>query len=176
MRNFRAKRGKVGLTGPLQSITLFPNRMSWLWRHPTNCGTPPSKRLEPAMSLAKQIKMFLHYCAVERQLSENTLQAYAYDLADFGKRSPKRGNRNSITTETLREYLEDMMTERSLSAGTVRRRIACLRSFFRYLEQEGKATDPFIGWRLKLPRRKRLPRALSRVETGMLLARKVSTK
>jgi integrase/recombinase XerD len=128
------------------------------------------------MSLAKPIKMFLHYCAVERQLSENTLQAYGYDLADFGKRSPKGGKCNSITTEILREYLEDMMTERSLSAGTVRRRIACLRSFFRYLEQEGKATDPFIGWRLKLPRRKRLPRALSRVETGMLLARKVTVK
>lgn len=123
------------------------------------------------MSRTKQIKNFLHYCAVERQLSENTLQAYAYDLADFGKQSSVRRKRAPVTTETLREYLEDMTTNRGLSSGTVRRRIACLRSFFRYLEQEGQAPDPFIGWKLKLPRRKRLPRALSRSETGMLLAR-----
>lgn len=128
------------------------------------------------MSLTEQIEKFLHYCAVERQLSENTLQAYAYDLADFGKRSSKRAKCDLVTTEILREYLEDMMAVRGLSAGTVRRRIACLRSFFCYLQLEGHGADPFVGWRLKLPRRKRLPRALSRVEIGMLLARKVSMK
>jgi integrase/recombinase XerD len=122
------------------------------------------------MSLVKQANRFLNYCAVERQLSENTLHAYRYDLADFGEWLPVRFKLAAIKTEALRDYLENMRTERRLSAGTVRRRIACLRSFFRYLNEEGILTDPFVGWRLKLPRRKRLPRALSRDETGMLLA------
>src|SRR3984957_18768801 len=107
---------------------------------------------------------------VERQLSENTVQAYRYDLADFGEWLPTPRKLAAITTDTLRDYLENMSTERRLSAGTVRRRMACLRSFFRYLDEEKVRTDPFFGWRLRLPRRKRLPRALSRDETGMLLS------
>ena len=33
----------------------------------------------------------------------------------------------------------------------------------------GQACDPFASWRLQLPRRKRLPRALSRPEVSSLL-------
>ena len=39
---------------------------------------------------------------------------------------------------------------------------------------KGRFQDPFVGWRLQLPRRKRLPRALSRIEVSSLL--RVSTK
>jgi len=122
------------------------------------------------MNVGKSAKLFLDYCTVERQLSENTLQAYAYDLADFRKWLPKRCNLLTIKMETLRDYLEEMKGERELSAATIRRRMACLRSFFRFLADEGRIADPFVGWRLKLPRRKRLPRALSRDETSTLLA------
>ena len=122
------------------------------------------------MNIGKSTKRFLDYCAVERQLSENTLQSYAYDLIDFRKWLPARHDLLAIKTETLREYLEDMMGRRGLSPATIRRRLACLRSFFRFLDEEGHIADPFVGWRLKLPRRKRLPRALSRDETTCLLA------
>ncbi|WP_157449914.1 site-specific integrase [Bradyrhizobium sp. ARR65] len=76
----------------------------------------------------------MSYCSVERQLSANTREAYRYDLADLRKRNPVRFKSATITTEMLRKYLEDMTTSRSLSTSTVRRRIARLRSFFRYLE------------------------------------------
>jgi integrase/recombinase XerD len=121
------------------------------------------------MTLQKCIDQFLDYCAVERQLSENTIQAYAYDLADFKKWLPAKRKLIEIKMETLRDYLEDMIDGRKLSAGTVRRRIACLRSFFRHVEDNRQLADPFVGWRLKLPRRKRLPRTLSRQETSILL-------
>lgn len=121
------------------------------------------------MNLGKQTARFLDYCAVERQLSENTREAYRHDLADFRKWLPVH-KEMGITTDTLREYLENMTAARGLSAGTVRRRIACLRSFFRYLEDEQNLANPFTGWRLKLPRRRRLPRALSRGEAGQLLS------
>jgi integrase/recombinase XerD len=124
--------------------------------------------LECVMSVQKLADRFVDYCAVERQLSEHTLQAYGYDLADFRKWLPAKTTIANIKTETLRAYVEDMGT-RKLSASTVRRRVACLRAFFRFVEDEGGRADPFVGWRLKLPRRKRLPRALSRDETTMLL-------
>jgi len=39
---------------------------------------------------------------VERQLAENTLQAYRYDLADFGEWLPPPRKLSAITTDTLR--------------------------------------------------------------------------
>jgi integrase/recombinase XerD len=121
------------------------------------------------MSVGKKITLFLSYCRVERQLSENTLQAYAYDLAGFRKWLPARCSLAAIKTETLRDYLEEMRT-REFSPATIRRHLACLRSFFRFMEDESNCANPFMGWRLKLPRRKRLPRALSRKETSSLLS------
>jgi integrase/recombinase XerD len=113
---------------------------------------------------------FLRFCAVERQLSENTLQAYACDLADFHAWLPARTSVSEISTETLKAYLQHIVAKRGLAGATIRRRLACLRGFFRRLEELEQAVDPFTGWRLKLPRRRRLPRALSRDEASTLLA------
>jgi integrase/recombinase XerD len=123
----------------------------------------------PTMTIQPQIDQYLKYCHVERQLSANTLQAYSYDLADFQKWLPSHTEVGGIRTDELRNFLEDMISARGLSVATVRRRIACLRSFFRYLEEGHGLSDPFVGWRLRLPRRKRLPRALSQAETSTLL-------
>ena len=122
------------------------------------------------MSLARWTTKFLNYCMVERQLSENTVQAYRYDLADFGEWLPTPRKLAAITTDTLRDYLENMSTERRLSAGTVRRRMACLRSFFRYLDEEKVRTDPFFGWRLRLPDRYDLPVQTMRPSQGVTIA------
>ncbi|MFT3939187.1 tyrosine-type recombinase/integrase [Rhodopseudomonas sp.] len=140
------------------------------------------------MNLSKPIADFLGHCAIERQLSEHSLQAYGHDLADFvawiriqSTHSTLTTLRSepaslvsrtdilmNVTTDHLRAYLEHL-TERKLSAATIRRRIACLRVFFRFLADRDGTHNPFDGWRLKLPKRKRLPRTLSRDETTRLL-------
>jgi site-specific recombinase XerD len=122
------------------------------------------------MQFGVAIDGFLRFCAVERRLSEHSLQAYACDLADFRKWLPSETLPSSITQTILLSYLSDLVTERKLATTTVRRRFACLRGFFRWLIERGEAADPFTGWKLKLPRRKRLPRALSRPEVTSLLA------
>jgi integrase/recombinase XerD len=111
---------------------------------------------------------FLRFCAVERQLSPHTLKAYAADLGDFRKWLPVGIALADISSNTLTDYLADMAA-RKLSVATVRRRFACLRAFFRWRAEVGDAPNPFAEWRLKLPRRKRLPRALSRHEAASLL-------
>jgi integrase/recombinase XerD len=121
------------------------------------------------MNLSTACKKFMDHCAVERQLSQNTLLGYRSDLADFGRWLPSPQAVKAITTETLRGYLESMVRQRKLAASTVRRRLMSLRSFFRYLNDSGEAADPFTGWRLKLPRPLHLPRTLSRDETTSLL-------
>lgn len=115
------------------------------------------------------VAQFLRFCAAERQLSNNTVCAYATDLADFQKWLPLGTGPVDVTQVLLKGYVTAMSAERKLSSATIRRRIACLRSFFRWLPRQAEFRDPFTAWSLQLPRRKRLPRTLSRVETSSLL-------
>src|SRR5262245_4153426 len=123
------------------------------------------------MELRSAIDEFLRYCAVERQLSENTLQAYACDLGDLQRSLPGGALLADITTEALKAYLQEIVTERKLAPASIRRRFACFRGFFGRAAERGYGNDPFAGWRLKLPRRKRLPRALARDEVSALIFR-----
>lgn len=113
---------------------------------------------------------FLRYCTLERQLSPNTLQAYESDLRDFGNWLRSEGPGADVNSDTLKLYLAHMVNVKGLSAATVRRRLACLRAFYRRASELGQAPDAFADWRPKLPRRRRLPRTLSRTETMKLLS------
>lgn len=112
---------------------------------------------------------FLKYCGEERQLSHHTLQAYAADLSDFRKWLAANQIPSEISASNLKDYLSSLIGERKLATASVRRRFACLRAFFRWLSARENIVDPFANWRLQLPRRKRLPRALGRPEISSLL-------
>src|SRR3954453_20091706 len=83
------------------------------------------------MLLAPDVADFLRYCAIERQLSQHTLQAYTGDLADFARFMPAQASFASITETQLTAYLTDMLERRGLALATVRRRFACLRAFIK---------------------------------------------
>lgn len=121
------------------------------------------------MQFRVAVDAFLQSCAVERRLSPHTTQAYECDLTDFHKWLGTSVEPEEISTATLKSYLEDMVTQRKLTTSTIRRRLACLRSFFNFLVELEQIPNPFEGWHLKLPRRKQLPRSLSRIETTRLL-------
>src|SRR3954447_5264596 len=129
--------------------------------------TPPTRG--PPMHLAPAATDFLRYCAIERQLSQHTLQAYAGDLDDFRRFMAPAASLDDITDAALTGYLADMTQRRGLALATVRRRFACLRAFTRRCVAHELMADPFARWRLQLPRRKRLPRALSASEVSSLL-------
>jgi integrase/recombinase XerD len=116
------------------------------------------------MLLDAAVTDFLRYCSVERQLSHHTLQAYAGDLSDFRRFMPADACLASIAEASLTGYLTDMIDLRKLALATVRRRFACLRAFIKRCVALDLAPDVFARWRLQLPRRKRLPRALSAPE------------
>jgi site-specific recombinase XerD len=122
------------------------------------------------MEFRDAASIFLRFCKIEKQLSQHTLSAYECDLTDFRKWLPRETGLPEVSTTVLQTYLKSMVEERKLTAATVRRRLACLRSFFRYISNTMGAKNPFAEWRLLIPRRKRLPRTLSRVETTSLLS------
>jgi integrase/recombinase XerD len=100
------------------------------------------------------------------RLAPRTVEAYRRDLqalADWLGRSPA-----SVQTEELERYLAELRAA-GLSAATIARRVASLRSLFRHLVLIG-AVDANPAAELDLPRRsRRLPRALSPSEAERLI-------
>jgi integrase/recombinase XerD len=121
------------------------------------------------MDESSRVNDFLNVCAIERQMSPHTVQAYRSDLTDFRRWAAPRGRAEFGTTELLKSYLEDMVRTRALSASTVRRRFACLRAFFKREAALGRCGDPFSDWHVQMPKRRRLPRALTSGEIAALL-------
>jgi site-specific recombinase XerD len=121
------------------------------------------------MQFCVAVDEFLRFCRLERQLSTHTVQAYSADLRDFRKWLKADVAIGDVSLATLKNYLEDLVGERKLTVATVRRRFACLRAFFRRAAGKDQCPDPFANWHPLLPRRKRLPRTLSRSEAAFLL-------
>lgn len=100
------------------------------------------------------------------RLAPRTVDAYRRDLVALTEwlgRSPA-----SVSTEELERYLAELRAA-GLSAATIARRVASLRSFFRHLVLIG-AVDANPAAELELPRRtRRLPRALSPSEAERLI-------
>jgi integrase/recombinase XerD len=118
---------------------------------------------------------FLAHLELERGLARNTLEAYRSDLAQFGRYLRKRGVRTQDALHgELSEYLSELSQacegRPAVSAATLQRKAACLRSFYRHLRREGVLEhDPTAELRGP-PRSRRLPKVLSRDEVSKLLA------
>ena len=118
------------------------------------------------------IARFLQYLAVERNASDLTIKSYREDLgqlvhylSESHGAAPKP---SAITTADLRGYLSGVH-EAGYAKTTVSRRLASLRSFFRFGQREGWAeTNPAKP--LRNPRKPRsLPHFLSTEELSRLL-------
>jgi integrase/recombinase XerC len=119
------------------------------------------------------IDRFLQYLRVERNASDFTTKSYREDLtalADYlteahGGRCPEPGN---IAVLELRGYLA-ALHEAGYAAATIARRLASLRSFFRFGQREGW-TKINPAKPLRNPRKGRtLPHFLSAEDIGRLL-------
>ena len=116
------------------------------------------------------VDSFMSYLSVERGLSVNTLSAYGGDLREFCGFLKPLGIAcwEDVSREHLVGYLEKM--SESLSARSRARRLAAVRSFFKYLERTGRLVkSPASGVRFpKLGLT--LPKVLSPSEVEALLS------
>ena len=123
------------------------------------------------MTLKDACKKFLSHCRSAVSLSEHTLRAYTFDLNDFQNHSKPEVILSSIEKDTLRQFILHLREERKLKEITIKRRIACLKLFFRWVKQENMiSANPFdnLHERIRLP--KRLPRSLNSEEIQLLIS------
>jgi integrase/recombinase XerD len=118
---------------------------------------------------------FLGYLELERGLSRNTLEAYRSDLQQFGAFLGRRAlDPLAVTPRDLAAFVTEMADGHDgrppVAPATLQRKIACLRSFYRFLRREQLLeTDPTSE--LRAPRSGgRLPKVLTRDEVARLLA------
>jgi integrase/recombinase XerD len=118
---------------------------------------------------------FLGYLELERGLSRNTLEAYRSDLQQYGQFLERESlDPLAITPVQLAGFVSELAvggaTGSSVAPATLQRKVACLRSFYRYLRRE-RLIEHDPAAELRGPRsRARLPQVLSRDEIGRLLA------
>jgi site-specific recombinase XerD len=105
-----------------------------------------------------------------RDPSEHTVRAYISDLRDYvgfvtqAKLCARR-------EDTVLAYASHLAGARSAAPRTLRRRMACLRGFYKDLVRLGELDrSPFANLDMQLPRAKSLPRCLARSDAILLAA------
>ncbi len=92
-------------------------------------GIPPE-----CVVVEERVEQFLRHLAAERGASEHTLRAYRRDLDAF--RAYIRAEAADIEPVAVRGFVASLM-KAGLKKSTVGRRLAAVRSFFRFLHREG---------------------------------------
>ena len=121
-----------------------------------------------------QIRTFVNFLEVERNASHETVRNYRSDLRQLGSFLQEAGHGSGpfqaadVTTEQIRAYLH-WLDRKGEKASSLARKLACLRSFYRFLVHEGSVqNNPAEG--LKSPRlSKLLPRVLTKDDAGALM-------
>ena len=112
---------------------------------------------------ATHIEVFLEYCRTQQNLSENTILSYRQDLRAFAKYILRETDPR-IDGDCILEYMEDLRNRQGLAPATVRRRIVCLKKFFKWTSKSlQNAPTPFERLEIDLKVPKRLPRPIDRV-------------
>ncbi len=119
------------------------------------------------MSAVRWIEDFLVYLEGERNLSRHTLRAYRNDLGQFAK-AVDLSDLAAVGFKDMREYLH-LLQKENYSRTTLARKMAAIRSFFRYLYRERVVqNNPAQG--LSTPKlEKRLPKFLDWAQLEKLL-------
>jgi len=116
---------------------------------------------------------FLKHLNIEKNSSRHTVVKYKADLNKlslFLKNNCEIESLELITISHLRQYLEYIKNAGSLSSSTVANKIAIIKSFFKYLHEQGTvSTNP--ANLIKMPKRhKKIPKFLNDIELAKLLS------
>jgi integrase/recombinase XerC len=125
------------------------------------------------------VRAFLNFMKVERNASALTFKSYADDLGHLAEFFQEQHGRvpepSEVNVSQLRGYVA-YLHECGYASATVARRLACLRSFFRYCNREG-ICDTNPAKPLRTPRAgRKLPHFLTTEEVGRLLTAPPATQ
>jgi len=126
------------------------------------------------LTISQGIEDFASYLVVERNCPGTTVRAYCKDLeqlAEFLGDKPA----SAVTMSDLRVWLENLHGA-DYAPSTIGRKLACVRTYFRFGKREGWAKDN-PAQDLDIPRRDQiLPRVLTENEVGDLLHKITSVR
>lgn len=114
------------------------------------------------MLIHDAIETFFRHCHFERGLSSATITAYKLDLKQFSSLLKEQclNSVNEIDKSVIRIYIE--LLTKNYKPRSIKRKLATLKSFFTFLEQEEIIDySPFHKLRINLERAKSLPRTLT---------------
>jgi integrase/recombinase XerD len=121
------------------------------------------------MNVQQAIAHFIEHGQTVRNLSDRTLRAYQSDLAQFHLHMNDTPT-VAITPDDLEGYL-DKLGGGPYRDTSIRRKVAALKVFFRYLEEQGVvAESPAKKLKIKKPVENRVPTVLSQREIRALLS------
>jgi integrase/recombinase XerD len=117
--------------------------------------------------LARQVERFARYLSLERGRSENTLKAYRGDLETYLSWLHHRGvdNPQAVTSEIV----EDFSLSLDGSSRSIQRRLSAVRSFHRFLVEDGVVTSDPTAQLSGPAQPDRLPKALGVSQVQNLL-------
>ncbi len=115
------------------------------------------------------IATFLSYLAAERRYSPHTILAYTEDLAQFDEFLVAAGRTIEDADHILIRRFLGVLLDRGLEKSTAARKLACVRSLYRFLRRRGlRDTNPTLL--VATPRRaRRLPTFLDEQTIGTVL-------
>ncbi len=93
--------------------------------------------MESSLTLDNLVRMFLEFLEAEKNYSGHTIESYRSDLAGFAAFAyQQRTDRpDAMDREFLRGYIATLF-DSGYSRKSIARKIACLRSFFRFLKRK----------------------------------------
>ncbi|MHB8420238.1 MAG: site-specific tyrosine recombinase XerD [Myxococcales bacterium] len=125
---------------------------------------------DPLGAFSARFDLFLHHLRSERNLAANTVDSYALDLRGYLEELVRAGvgAPPELREEHVRGHLAGL-TKGGLSGRSVARHLAAIRTFHRFLVEEGELeADPAAELSPPRPSR-RLPEVLSLAEVDALL-------
>lgn len=121
------------------------------------------------MMLQDAHKAFIPWLVGTRSLSPHTVRAYDGDVAALRRHLGSEVSVHSLSYQTITSFVM-ALRQSGASGSSIRRRVAGLRSFSRWLATtETIECDPWKVLPLRLPVSKTLPRALPRQDLDQLL-------
>lgn len=118
--------------------------------------------------MKEYIRKFITYLEAERNVSEHTVRSYLSDLKQFEKFLKGESPSANFSRLDIRRFLVHLQ-KKGCASKTIARKIAVIRSFLKFLVEEGYlSSNPAEG--LPVPRQeKRLPKFLDEKEMVKLL-------
>lgn len=124
------------------------------------------------MNVQQAIETFLQHGQSERNLSDRTLRAYQSDLQQFQSHfdDGQKDEMVNITSGDLEGYVAKL-GDGPYRETSVRRKVAALKVFFRFLEESGIVNEsPARKLKIKQPLEARVPNVLTMKEIKSLLS------